>query len=64
MMDGQIVITLVFKFYYQNISCVFEKIRPDTQVVVQSVVAEGYLWCLAGAKALQELVTRIGSYRS
>jgi hypothetical protein len=38
-----------------------KKIRPDTQVVVQSVVAEGYLWCLVGAKALQELVTRIGS---
>jgi hypothetical protein len=43
---------------------VFEKIRSDAHVVVQSVVAEGHLWCLAGAKALQELAGRIGSYRS
>ncbi|WVZ84849.1 LOW QUALITY PROTEIN: hypothetical protein U9M48_031834, partial [Paspalum notatum var. saurae] len=33
----------------------FENIRPNAQLVVQAVATEGHLWCLAGAKALQDL---------
>jgi hypothetical protein len=30
---------------------VFERVRPDAHVVVQSVAADGHLWCLTGASA-------------
>jgi hypothetical protein len=61
---NSLVILVCWELWKHRNACVFEKIRPDAQVVFQSVVAEGHLWCLARAKALQELVTRIGSCRS
>jgi hypothetical protein len=36
----------------------FENIKPNAQLVVQAVATEG---CLAGAKALQDFVLRVGS---
>jgi hypothetical protein len=61
---NSLVILVCWELWKHRNACVFEKIRSDAHVVVQSVVAEGHLWCLAGAKALQELIGRISSYRS
>jgi hypothetical protein len=60
---NSLAILVCWELWKHRYACVFEKIRPYAHVVIQSVVAEGHLWCLAGAKALQELVGRIGSYR-
>ncbi|WVZ79973.1 hypothetical protein U9M48_027494 [Paspalum notatum var. saurae] len=58
---NSLVILVSWELWKHRNACVFKKLRPDAQVVYRSVVAEGHLWCLAGAKGLQELVARIGS---
>ncbi|WVZ86079.1 hypothetical protein U9M48_032920 [Paspalum notatum var. saurae] len=52
---NSLVILVCWELWKHRNACVFEKIRPDAQIVFQSVVAEGHLWCLAEASALQDL---------
>jgi hypothetical protein len=40
-------------------ACGFERVKPDTQSVIQSVAAEGHLWCLAGVPPFQDFVLRV-----
>ncbi|WVZ83296.1 hypothetical protein U9M48_030458 [Paspalum notatum var. saurae] len=52
---NSLVILVYWELWKHRNACMFEKIRPDAQIVFQLVVAKGHLWCLAGASALQNL---------
>ncbi|WVZ62062.1 hypothetical protein U9M48_011850 [Paspalum notatum var. saurae] len=58
---NSMVILVCWELWKRRNACVLEKIRLDVQIMFQSVVAEGHLWCLARASTLQDLFVRIGS---
>ncbi|WVZ85145.1 hypothetical protein U9M48_032096, partial [Paspalum notatum var. saurae] len=53
---NSLVILVSWELWKHRNAYIFENIRPNAQLVVQTVATEGHLWCLAGAKALQYLV--------
>jgi hypothetical protein len=36
--------------------CVFEGASPNVQEVLHAVTIEGFLWCMSGTSALEELL--------
>jgi hypothetical protein len=55
---NSLVVLVVWELWKHRNACVFQGSRPAVQSVVQAVMAEGHLWCLAGAAALRGLVLR------
>ena len=53
------VVLVSWELWKHRNACFFDRVRPDAHVVVQSVAADGHLWCLAGARALQDLVVSV-----
>ncbi|WVZ80002.1 hypothetical protein U9M48_027520 [Paspalum notatum var. saurae] len=58
---NSLVILVTWELWKHQNACIFENVRPDARQVVQAVIEEGHVWCLAGARALQDLVLRVGS---
>ncbi|WVZ62647.1 hypothetical protein U9M48_012367, partial [Paspalum notatum var. saurae] len=46
-----LVILVTWELWKHRNACIFENVKPDAWMVVQAVVDEGYLWCLAGGKS-------------
>jgi hypothetical protein len=55
---NSLVIIVAWELWKHSNACVFQGTRPAVQSVVLAVMAEGRLWCLAGAAALQVLFLR------
>jgi hypothetical protein len=56
---NSVVVLVSWELWKHRNACFFDRVRPDAHVVVQSVAADGHLWCLAGARALQDLVVSV-----
>jgi hypothetical protein len=55
---NSLVILLAWELWKHSNACVFLGTRPAVQNVVLAIMAEGRLWCLAGAASLQVLFLR------
>ncbi|WVZ52393.1 hypothetical protein U9M48_003457 [Paspalum notatum var. saurae] len=55
---NSLFILVSWELWKHRNECVFLGARPAVQAVLQSIGAEGHLWCLAGALDLQEFIQR------
>lgn len=56
---NSLTILVAWEIWKQRNSCVFEEVRPNVQVVQQTVADECGLWCSVGVLALSELPIRL-----
>ena len=55
---NSLIILVACEIWKHHNVCVFEGTSPNVQEVLHAVTIEGFLWCMAGASALQELLLR------
>ena len=53
---NSLIILVAWEIWKHRNVCVFEGAFPNVQDVLHAVTIEGFLWCMAGASALQELL--------
>jgi hypothetical protein len=53
---NSLIILVAWEIWKHRNVCVFEGTSPNVQEVLHAVTIEGFLWCMAGASALQELL--------
>jgi hypothetical protein len=55
---NSLIILEAWEVWKHRNTCVFEGAQPNTQVLLQAVIDECFLWCKVGAAKLQLLLSR------